>query len=366
MGKYNILSKEHKQFTEKILKDNNIENLCYYHYWFCGQKVMNTPAEQLRDSKTGVKYCFSWANETWSSRWDGLEHKILIKQDYGDIEDWKIHINYLLTFFNDDKYIKIDNKPLFFIYRPTNIPKEIFEPMIDFFNMFLIENGFDGLNVILTYNNIGNNIHSCEEKAYISDKIYGIMDFNPNYTNSKHFSKYQENDETYIFKKKSNGKFIYDEEQYLAYNPDIQIAINKGDIVNGKQHYDSTSKEEIQTRLFKSNLADIVKCYNIIEQEPRKHRNQLTSVFMDWNNTPRRDITKQGMKPTVFLNASPQLFKQHLINLIRKIIRDPNDTCNYIIINAWNEWNEQTVLEPSDINGYSYIEAVKTAFEKYY
>ena len=39
-----------------------------------------------------------------------LEHNILIKQEYGQHYDWIEHIKYLLTFFKDPKYIKIDKK----------------------------------------------------------------------------------------------------------------------------------------------------------------------------------------------------------------------------------------------------------------
>jgi hypothetical protein len=87
---------------------------------------------------------------------------------------------------------------------------------------------------------------------------------------------------------------------------------------------------------------------------------------MDWNNSPRRDINKLGIKPTIFLYANPSLFKKHLKNMIFKIIKDPNPDYNYILINAWNEWNEQTCLEPSDIYGYKYLEVCKEVFNEYY
>jgi hypothetical protein len=87
---------------------------------------------------------------------------------------------------------------------------------------------------------------------------------------------------------------------------------------------------------------------------------------MDWNNSPRRDINIVGVKPTIFLNSSPSLFRKHLKNLIFKIIKDPNPKYNYIIINAWNEWNEQTCLEPSDIHGYKYLEICKDIINEYY
>jgi hypothetical protein len=57
------------------------------------------------------------------------------------------------------------------------------------------------------------------------------------------------------------------------------------------------------------------------------------------------------------------LIHQYLKNIL---IKDPNPDYNYILLNAWNEWNEQTCLEPSDINGYKYLKACKEVFNEFY
>jgi len=33
-----------------------------------------------------------------------------------------------------------------------------------------------------------------------------------------------------------------------------------------------------------------------------------------------------------------------------------------ITINSWNEWTEDSYLQPDDLRGYGYLEAVKTVF----
>ena len=33
-----------------------------------------------------------------------------------------------------------------------------------------------------------------------------------------------------------------------------------------------------------------------------------------------------------------------------------------IVINSWNEWTETSYLEPDDLYGYGYLEAVKKVF----
>jgi hypothetical protein len=361
IGQYNILDESYLLKVEAMMKNHLINTVIYYHYWFNGHKVMYKPIEKIRDEgKPNVKFVLAWANETWSSRWDGQDNQILLKQDYGIMENWIIHIEYLLTFFNCDNYVVIDNKPLFYIYRPLDIPYKTFNNIMEIFTEKVISQGFSGIKLIIFYNNTTN--LSLYEQYKNNKYVDGIMDFNPNYTNTKSFPKYQEIDKnSSIF---TNGQ--YNEEQYLAYNIDIQNAIKCNNLKSGLDHYNNISQLEKQSRTFKSSIGNICSCYDYIENEPRKHNLQLYSTFMGWDNTPRRDITKVGMKPTIFLGGSPQLFEQHIKNMIFKIIKKPNDSINWLIINAWNEWNEQTMLEPSTQYGYRYLEAIKNVFIQYY
>jgi len=371
LGQYNILNEDYIRKTEEMFGKYLINTVCYYHYWFKEHKVMYKPIEKIRDEgKPNVNYVIAWANETWSSRWDGMENQILLQQDYGVEENWLNHINYLLTFFKSDNYVIIDNKPLLFIYRPLDIPFTIFEPMFELFNKTVINNCFDGIHLIIFLNNT-TNLELYDQ--YINSKyVSGVMDFNPNFTNTKSFEKYQEIDkDNVIFDFITNSihndeNMIYDEERYLAYNIDIKIAVEKGELRSGYNHYSNISNLEKKSRIYKSNLANIVECYDLMEKEPKKHTEQLYSTFMGWDNTPRRDITKLGMKPTIFHGSSPYIFKHHIKNMIFKIIKNPNKDINWLIINAWNEWNEQTCLEPSDIHGYKYLEAIQSIFGEYY
>jgi hypothetical protein len=33
-----------------------------------------------------------------------------------------------------------------------------------------------------------------------------------------------------------------------------------------------------------------------------------------------------------------------------------------VTVNSWNEWTETSYLEPDNVNGYGYLEAVKRVF----
>ena len=360
---YNILDDTYIEWCEKTWKKFLISTVIYYHYWFDdNKKVMYKPIEKLRDeNKPNINFCLSWATETWSNRFDGQHSNILIKQEYGNENSWKLHIDYLITFFKHKNYVKIDNKPIFMIYRPLDMPFETYEAMMKIFNEQTIIHGFNGVYIILYYNNCGNlNDYELFNK---SKWTCAMMDFNPNYTNTKSFLSYQLHDETVpIFKDDT-----YDERTYLNYNIDVQNAVNAGKINNGYEHYKNISVSERKSRLYKSSLADICKCYDLIENEPRKHDNQLYSTMMGWDNSPRRDITKSnGIKVTIFLGESPYIFKQHIKRMVLKILKNPNNNINWLVLNAWNEWNEQTCLEPSLKYKYAFLDAIKSVFEEYY
>ena len=68
-----------------------------------------------------ISFCLNWANESWSRRWDGSEHSILVKQNYAPGEDIQ-YAEYILEFIADDRYIKINGRPLIMVYRPGQLP----------------------------------------------------------------------------------------------------------------------------------------------------------------------------------------------------------------------------------------------------
>ena len=79
----------------------------------------------------GVKFHFcNWANHSWKRSWQG-KSEILVEQTYGDETSWREHFDYLLPFFQDERYIKIDNKPIFIIF-------DFYHKCIDFHYMMVL------------------------------------------------------------------------------------------------------------------------------------------------------------------------------------------------------------------------------------
>lgn len=160
---YNLLDKKTLQWQSELAKKYGIYGFCYYHYWFeDGKKMLEKPAELLLEWKDiDMPFCFCWANQTWAATWDNVKGStviwregkgqctqtgILLNQKYGQRNEWKKHFEYLLPFFEDDRYIKIDNKPVIYIYMVDNMP--CFNRMMKYWKELARENGFDGIHVI--------------------------------------------------------------------------------------------------------------------------------------------------------------------------------------------------------------------------
>lgn len=136
---YDLMQKDTMKWQANLAREYNIYGFCFFHYYFKdGRKILEKPAENLLQwSDIDINYCFSWANEPWARTWSkisggsmaskfekyekGEEDGVLLQQAYGGEAEWEEHFRYLLTFFKDDRYIKVNGKPLFLFHVPEKI-----------------------------------------------------------------------------------------------------------------------------------------------------------------------------------------------------------------------------------------------------
>lgn len=164
---YNLLDKKTMEWQAELMKKYNVYGMCFYHYYFGdGRKILEKPAENLLKWKEiDMPFCFSWANETWArtwskiagtNSWDSINETdsnnenegILLRQEYGNQETWENHFKYFLPFFQDERYIKLEGKPVFLIYKPDDV--ECFPQMIEAWDKMAKQNGFKGIYVVAT------------------------------------------------------------------------------------------------------------------------------------------------------------------------------------------------------------------------
>jgi hypothetical protein len=84
---------------------------------------LELPSERLlATKKPALGFCFAWANLSWSRAWTGNDRSVLIPQTYPGVSDYRLHYEHLRRAFDDDRYVRVRGRPLFFLFRPGDIP----------------------------------------------------------------------------------------------------------------------------------------------------------------------------------------------------------------------------------------------------
>jgi lipopolysaccharide biosynthesis protein len=105
-----------------MARSAGLSGFCFYHYSFVGQRVLETPVEQLLNDPTlDFPFCLIWANENWTRTWDGSNQDIILRQTYDDFYDQTM-IDDFARHMIDPRYIRLNGRPLLIIYRPGHIP----------------------------------------------------------------------------------------------------------------------------------------------------------------------------------------------------------------------------------------------------
>lgn len=124
LGFYDLRLEETRVNQAKIAEAYGVEAFCYWHYWFGnGRRILERPLQDnLSSRRPDFGYCIGWANETWTGVWHGAPDRILVQQEYPGPEDVEAHFQYLLPCFRDERYFRVNGRPLFHVYRPGNLP----------------------------------------------------------------------------------------------------------------------------------------------------------------------------------------------------------------------------------------------------
>ncbi len=123
LGHYDLRLLEIQKRQIELAKNYGLYGFCYHYYWFNGKKVLEKPLEQLLEHpELDFPFCVNWANENWTKKWDGLDHDVILHQEYSE-EDDIAFIEDVSRLFKDPRYIHIEGKPLLMIYRPAHFPE---------------------------------------------------------------------------------------------------------------------------------------------------------------------------------------------------------------------------------------------------
>jgi O-antigen biosynthesis protein len=119
LGYYDLLDPSVHLRQQELARSHGVSAFCYYAYWFNGRRLLEKPLELvLADPTLRSQFLLCWANENWTRTWDGLDREVLVEQRHDAIADSAI-VDDLAPYFADPRYLRIDGKPIFLVYRAS-------------------------------------------------------------------------------------------------------------------------------------------------------------------------------------------------------------------------------------------------------
>lgn len=302
LGYYDLRVAETRIAQAEMARRYGIEGFIYWHYWFGnGKRLIERPFnEVLQSGEPDFPFALAWANESWQGFAHGLKNRnMLIEQKYGGIEDYTAHFYEVLPAFRDKRYITVDGKPFFMIYKPMEMADV--ELFIETWQRLAKENNLKGIHFV------GHN-----NQPKISDEqilaIKGIDAVNP-----VRLIEYTAN-------RRSNIRKIYDKLYRKIRSRPLTYPYSK------------------------------VSRYFLSENDARE--NVYPGVIPDWDHTPR-----SGKEGLVLSGSTPENFGKLVAKAV-KLVEGKEPEHRIIVVKSWNEWAEGNYMEPDLKWGNKYLEAL--------
>jgi len=301
LGFYDLRLPETRFAQAQLAASYGVEGFCYWHYWFGGRRMLERPFDEVLNSGSpDFPFCLGWANHSWNGIWKDEPHRKLIDQTYPGRDDDVAHFNYLLSAFLDKRYIRVDDKPLFVIFKPTDIPNA--KEKFNFWRTLANKAGLKGLHIV------GINMYDFKDADELG--LDAVIVSTLAVINSKNS--------------------IINQMMRVFWGVRRRFSIGGPRVLSYKE-------------AIKYLIPDLKKFS--CEAYP--------CAFPNWDNTPRK-----GRKGFVLLNSTPKLFERHLTDAVESVKNLPEDH-KLIFIKSWNEWAEGNYLEPDKKWGLKYLEVVR-------
>lgn len=313
LGYYDLRLPIIREQQAAMARQAGIYGFCYWHYWFGnGKRLMwEVFDEVLKTGTPDFPFCLGWANHSWYAKnWNIRDTKgkdrLLIEQKYQGEKDYRMHFDYVLQAFRDKRYIKIDGKPLFYIYDSHALP----EDFISKWDKWVREEGFP-------------------------KGIYFVAS-----------AWYNEDENMYLYK----GYSAVIKSRLQSYYKQ-NIAMN---ILGHIRNYVNTN---LLHRFGNIPLYKDVIDYLVDEKDDSKEC-VIPTIVPNFDHSPR-----SGRFGLIYHESTPELFAQH----VRKALNVVRHKKNPIIwLKSWNEWGEGNYMEPDLRFHTGYVDALKKCLDKLY
>lgn len=297
LGFYDLRLKETRIQQARLAMEYGIEGFCYWHYWLGnGKRLLEKPMNEVLESGSPeFPFCLGWANHSWTGKWFGT-NDMIAEQRYPGMGDHKLHFEYLLKAFKDSRYIKVDGRPLLYIYKPKDIPNV--KDVLNYWRELSKQSGLNGLYII-------------GEHTKIQEiEIYGL--------DACAYSGH-----THI-------------QNYIPKNRYLRKLENKW------------RKYSKRPKVYK--YSDAI---NYFLRDSTPHKKEHPSIIPNWDTTPRL-----GSRGLVLHDSTPELFRKHIREVFSKVKKIDSEF-RIVFVKSWNEWAEGNYLEPDRYFKRKYLEVLR-------
>jgi len=307
LGEYDLRDPRAHRAQAELAREHGVHAFCHYHYWFGGRRLLETPVEEMRRlGEPGFPFLLCWANERWTRRWDGRDEDVLMEQVYSP-EDDVTHARHLLEVFADERYVKVKGRPLFLVYRPSDLP----DPQA---TVARWKREAERLGRPRPYLAAVESFES-EKRDWREVGFDVNVEFQPDWWNL--------------------GERRPGEE-------------SMADLGLSKERLEELERAHLQFHRY-----EVVVERMLARDKPPWPR--IPCVTPRWDNTPRR-----GDSGLLLHGSTPALF-EHWCREVRAHWLHPDPDLDFVFVNSWNEWAEGAYLEPDAVTGRGYLEALRRA-----
>ncbi len=302
LGFYDLRVAESRQQQADMARSYGVEGFCYYHYWFAGRRILNRPFDEVLASRSpDFPFCLCWANETWSGVWHGAPNTTLIEQTYPGPADHRAHFDSLLPAFLDDRYIRVDNRPVFIVYKPLKLPD--LEATLALWRQMAAEAGLPGLHIV--------------------------------------------------------GYATFPHEDPVAAGYDATMRGPDFKLRPWARGWRNPMARVVQSVNARRGLPQ---SYSFAEMAQRSMAQPEATLMYPcivhaWDNTPR-----SGKNGVAYTNPDPSIYRTLLRAGLDAVAGQPEQN-RILFLKSWNEWAEGNHLEPDLRYGFAYLDVLRSVLQ---
>ncbi|NLE12858.1 MAG: hypothetical protein GX628_04170 [Clostridiales bacterium] len=293
--------------------DHGVNVFIYDWYWYDRRPFLENCLNDgflKAQNRSRMKFYLMWANHNAMTLWDKriAESNIMIWDGAQPRSEYDIVVNRVIEkYFSQPNYYKIDGCPVFMIYDINTLIRGLggvaqTQAAIEHFREATVKAGFPGLHLQMT-----------------------------------------------IWSEGAVNLSLVDSERKGS-TRDLTRLLG----IDSVSHYQFVHFTNID-RSYTDILTDVRREWERIDREYDVE--YYPHISVGWDNNPRFN----SFRPGIVKDNTPENIKKGF-EMAKEYIDSHKLRAPLVTLNSWNEWTETSYLQPDDLYGYGYLNAVKEVF----